>query len=79
MDNAPAEEMVASYGVTGDKRKALVNSIAAYLDTDSVYQRAPTYAYKVGEYTVDRDGTLTGPLDEKLVDFLASQGYIADF
>lgn len=75
----PAEEMVASYGVTGDKRKALVNNIAAYLDTDAVYQRAPTYAYKIGEYTVDRDGTLTGPMDEKLVDFLASQGYMAGF
>ncbi len=76
---APAEEMVASYGATGDKRKALVNNIAAYLNTDAVYQRAPTYAYKIGEYTVDRNGTLTGPMDEKLVDFLASHGYLAGF
>lgn len=71
------EEMVASYHVTGDKRKALVNSIAAWLDIDPTYMKAPTYAYKIGEYIVDREGTLTGPMNDELVEFLACQGYMA--
>ena len=71
------EEMVASYHVTGDKRKALVNNIAAWLKTEPTYMKAPTYAYRIGEYTVDREGTLTGPMNDNLVEFLASQGYMA--
>ena len=72
-----AEVMVASYHVTGEQRKALVQNIAAWLQADAVYQRAPTYAYKIGEYTVDRDGELTGPMNEDLLAFLAGQGYLA--
>ena len=78
-EESPAQEMIASYSVTGDKRKALVNIIAAWLKTDAVYMKAPTYAYRIGEYTVDREGTLTGPLNDQLVEFLASQGYMAGF
>ncbi|MBQ4434881.1 MAG: hypothetical protein II879_02205 [Clostridia bacterium] len=71
------EIMVASYHVTGDRRKALVMDIAAWLETDAVYQKAPTYAYKIGEYTVDREGTLEGPMSNDLFEFLASKGYEA--
>ena len=74
----PTDEiMVASYHVTGDKRKALVMDIAAWLKTDAEYQKAPTYAYKIGAYTVDRAGTLEGPMNNDLFGFLDSKGYEA--
>ena len=74
----PTDEiMVASCHVTGDKRKALVMDIAAWLKTDAVYQKAPTYAYKIGAYTVDRAGTLEGPMNNDLFGFLDSKGYEA--
>ena len=78
VEEEPVNEiMVASYHVTGDRRKALVMDIAAWLETDAVYQKAPTYAYKIGEYTVDREGTLEGPMNNELSEFLASKGYEA--
>lgn len=48
------------YGVTGEKRKALVSAISQELNITAKYLGAPTFAYEVGSYRIDRDGTLTG-------------------
>lgn len=47
------------YNLTGQKRKGLVDAISKILDLPAVYQKAPTFAYKIGEYTVSRNGTLS--------------------
>ncbi len=56
-------------------RKALVKAIAEELGTASTYLRAPTYAYQIGDFTVDRDGNIIGEDFGALQDFLARNGY----
>ena len=53
--------MTATYNLTGPERKALVTAVSQLLETPAEYLRAPSYAYQVGEYRIDRSGTLTGP------------------
>ena len=57
-------------------RKALAKAIAEELGTPAVYLRAPTYAYQIGEYTVDRDGSIIGDDFGALRDFLLRNSYI---
>lgn len=72
------------YGLTGQKRKELVDAISNILDLPAVYQKAPTFAYKIGEYTVDRNGSVTFPDSvfpveaEKLIVALEEQGFTVE-
>ena len=59
-------------------RKALVKAIAEVLGTTSTYLRAPTYAYQVGDFIVDRDGNISGEDFGALRDFLLRNGYIQE-
>lgn len=47
------------YDLIGQKRKELVDAISKILDLPAIYQKAPTFAYKIGEFTISRDGTLS--------------------
>ena len=49
------------YGIKGEERKRLVKAVAEYRETFSEYCGAPTFAYKVDEITIDRDGALIFP------------------
>ena len=40
-------------------RKGLVKAIAEITGTTAAYKGAPTFAYEIGEYTIDRNSTLT--------------------
>jgi hypothetical protein len=40
-------------------RKELVKDISEILSEKAEYMRMPTCAYRIGDYTVDKDGTLT--------------------
>jgi hypothetical protein len=64
-----ATHMTIRYNITGKDRKALVTALAETLGQPSKYQGAPSMAYTVGDYTVDRAGTLSGPdhLDLELI------------
>lgn len=78
-EEAPQEySMVSHYHVTGEQRKALVTAVSAYTDAPAVYQNAPTFAYVIGEYRVDKEGTLTGPANEALVTALQAKGFMAE-
>jgi hypothetical protein len=66
------------FNVTGDRRKALVKAISEYLDQPSKYLAAPSYAYAIGEYRIDRTGTLTGESNAELLAALAEQGFTTD-
>ena len=50
--------MEIRYNVTGAKRKELVKAIADTIGARAEYQYMPTCNYKIGYFTVTRDGTL---------------------
>ncbi len=72
----PAPDKIA-YNVTGDRRKSLVESIANYIGERAIYQNAPTFAYRIGSFTIDKNGTLTGPIDHSLIQWLTNEGFSA--
>ena len=47
--------------VTGSERKRLAQALGAILLWEPVYQGAPSFGYAVGNYTVDRNGTISCP------------------
>ena len=59
--------MKVNYNVTGPKRKALVEAISQVLNVSSKYLGAPTFAYEVGGYKIDRNGVLEGEDNSELV------------
>lgn len=72
------ENMEVKYSLTGERRKELVAATGKILNVAPVYQAAPTFAYTIGNYTIDKNGTLTGLRNEMLVNTLAEQGFIAE-
>ena len=59
-------------------RKALARAIAEELHTEARYLRTPTYAYEIGEFTVDRYGNIIGDDFTPLMAFLLRNGYITE-
>lgn len=51
--------MVLHFNVTGESRKAMVKAIETELQIKAKYLGVPSCAYQIGEYRVERDGTLT--------------------
>lgn len=80
-EEAMAEEvsennaMEIHYNATGPRRKELATAVGAFLEVTPVYQKAPTYAFAIGEYIIDRDGTLIGAENHALTEALAEQGF----
>lgn len=70
--------MKLSYNVTGAQRKSLVAAISHELNSPTKYLGAPTFAYEVGGYHIDKNGTVTGPDSLDLEDALHQQGFDAD-
>ena len=71
------EGIEAAYNVTGVRRKELVAAVGDFIGTKPEYLRAPIYAFAVGSYNIDREGTLTGPENPALIESLKEQGFIA--
>lgn len=67
----------AAYNVTGVRRKQLMTAVGDFIGTKPEYLRAPTYAFAVGSYNIDKEGTLTGPENPALIESLKEQGFIA--
>ena len=59
VENGP-EGIEAAYNVTGVRRKQLVVAVGDFIGAKPEYLRAPTYAFAVGSYNIDKEGTLTG-------------------
>lgn len=59
--------MKISYDITGAERKALVAAISQELNTPVKYLGMPTAAYEVGNFHIDKTGTVTGPDNRDLV------------
>ena len=73
-----------SYNLTGKKRKEFVQAISDILGKPAVYQKAPTFAYAIGLYNVDKNGVLSctenvSPDElERLINQLKEHGYISE-
>ncbi|MDD3882577.1 MAG: hypothetical protein PHI27_10020 [Eubacteriales bacterium] len=59
-------------------RKEMVRKLAAYLEVSAVYQGIPSYAYQIGDLTVNRNSSITGEREALIpvVQFLHANGYI---
>lgn len=71
------------FNVTGAERKRLVEAIATYMQADAKYLGAPTFAYQVDYFTINRSGVVSfdSRADsveiEGLIELLAQQGFVA--
>ena len=70
------ETMEIHYDVPGSARKALASAIGEIIGTYPSYQAAPSFAYIIGEYNLDRNGVLTGPRNSQLMLTLDQDGYL---
>ncbi|CAB1255225.1 Virulence protein [Ruminococcaceae bacterium BL-6] len=76
--------MEMKYNVTGNDRKRLVTAIAEFMACAATYKGAPTFAYEVGCFTVDKNGTVSfddridGENVEKLIQRLRELGFEAE-
>ena len=67
--------MEVHYDVPGSARKALASAIGEIIGVYPSYQAAPSFAYIIGEYTLDRNGVLSGPRNSQLMLALDQDGY----
>lgn len=73
--------MEVRYNVTGERRKALVKAAGEITGLQPTYKGAPSFAYAVGDFIVDKEGTLSydamadNELVEKLLSGLAERGF----
>ena len=67
--------MKLNYNVTGAKRKSLVGAVSKELNAPLNYLGAPTFAYEVGGYHIDKTGTVTGKDNLDLEDALRQTGF----
>ena len=73
----PVTMMELAYGVTGPDRKTLVAVISTITGIDAKYLGMPSQAFKIGDYQVSKEGTLTGPENTALIEALAAKGFTA--
>lgn len=64
--------MKLTFNVTKENKKTFANVIAQITGNRAVYQFTPTYAYAIGDLTVNRDATVTAPDSKDLSSLLAA-------
>ena len=73
-----------NFNVTGAKRKELVTLISRFTGCDAKYKGAPSFAYEVDYFTVDKNGTLIfddradSEVIERLLEMLYDNGFTAE-
>jgi len=67
--------MEFKFNVTGQDRKRLVGAISELLNAPTKYLGAPTFAYEIGEYHIDKTGTVTGEYSLNLMVGLEARGF----
>ena len=70
--------MTLTFNLQGAERKPLVAAISEILETKAEYLRTPTYAFQVGGYHIDRNGTVTGEDNFDLATALRNRGFTAE-
>lgn len=72
------------YNVTGDERKRLVRAMGDILEAEPKYLGAPSFAYEIDYFTVDKNGTVVfdsradSEKIEKLIERLHELGFEAE-
>jgi hypothetical protein len=59
--------MEIRFNITGPERRKLAQAVSELLEAPLSYKGAPTFAYQAGGYSIDKNGTLKGKDDRKLV------------
>ena len=76
--------MTLNYNVTGSKRKELVSLIANFTGCDAHYKGAPSFAYEVDYFTIDRNGAVSfddradSEVIERLLQHIYDEGFDID-
>ena len=68
------------FNVTGDERKRLVGAISSYTMTPAKYCGAPSFAYEVGGFHIDRNGVVSFAERDQadgLIEVLTAQGFVS--
>lgn len=76
-EESEPESIEVAYNVTGVRRKQLVVAVSEFTNIEPEYKAAPSFAYEIGDYMVDKEGTLTDPENPALIESLKEQGFIA--
>lgn len=71
------DSMEIHYNVTGPRRKELAAAVGNFIGAAPVYMKAPTYGFAVGNYIIDKNGTLIGKESKDLIDALTAQNFTA--
>ena len=76
------KDITLNFGVTGDERKRLVKAVSAYKQVPSEYLGVPSFAFRVDEIIIDRDGVLVieGGMEQldEFLEYLRGKGFHAD-
>ncbi len=60
-----------------NNRKDLVNTVSKFTGENAEYMGAPTFSYKVGDCTINKDGIITSNTEmDSLKNFLVEKGFI---
>ena len=74
--------MTINYNVSGKKRKELAQAIAKWTGCELKYLGAPSFAYQIECFTIDKDGTLSfdsgigDEVVERLLEHLHNEGFV---
>ena len=73
--------MINHFNVSGEAKKRLVKLISLHLGLESKYLGVPSCAYRIGGYTVNKDGSLSWEEDDErtvgLLEALKGEGFSA--
>ena len=74
--------MIKHFNVSGETKKRLVKLISSHLGLESKYLGVPSCAYRIGSYTVNKDGSLSWEEDDErtagLLEALKAEGFSAE-
>lgn len=73
--------MIKHFNASGDAKKKLVKFISSHLGVESKYLGVPSCAYSIGNYTVNKDGSLSWDEDDErtagLLEAIKADGFTA--
>ena len=73
--------MIKHFNASGDAKKKLVKLISSHLGIESKYLGVPSCAYSIGNYTVNKDGSLSWDEDDErtagLLEAIKAEGFTA--
>ena len=71
--------MIKQFNASGDAKKKLVKLISSHLGIESKYLGVPSCAYSIGNYTVNKDGSLSWDEDDErtagLLEAIKAEGF----